>query len=173
MLAGLLMSLPEFFSDLFRMLLYFACIGALSFLCGEALPRRNFDYHDFPFYCFHWENNGKIYLKLKIDRWKDAMPDMSQYIQSTFRKKMPINRLSSELTHRLVIETCVAELVHWLLVLLGPVYLALMDGAWGWAGVILSIVGNLPFILIQRYNRPRLVRMYERQVQNELRRKQP
>lgn len=171
MLSGLLMSLPEIFGNLFRMALLFAFIGALSFLCGEALPRKSFDYHDFPFYSFRWENGGKCYLKIGIDRWKDKMPDMSQHIQRAFRKKMPINKLSSELTYRLVIETCVAELVHWVLILLGPVYLVLLPGGWGWNGVLLSIVGNLPFIMIQRYNRPRMIRMYERQLLHEQRRK--
>ena len=38
-----------------------------------------------------------------------------------------------------------------------------MPGAWGvlfYAAYFL--LGNLPFILIQRYNRPRLVRIYEK-----------
>ena len=166
MLSGILLSLPEFFGMFFRLMFLFAFIGALSFMCGEALPRKNFDYHDFPFCSFRWENNGKFYLKFGIDRWKDNMPDMSQYIQKAFRKKMPVNRLNSELTYRLIIETCVAELVHWLLVFLGPVYLVLMpDIWWGIAGVVLSIAGNLPFIIIQRYNRPRLIRVLERQKQ--------
>lgn len=171
MLAGLLLSLPEIFRNLLRMTIYFAFIGALSFLCGEALPRKNFDYHDFPFRCFRWEKDGKIYLKIHIDRWKDHMPDMSQHIQRTVRKKMPINQLSSELTLRLVLETCVAELVHWVLVLLGPVYLVLLPGIWGWIGVLLSVLGNLPFIMIQRYNRPRMIRVYEHQLRNEQRRR--
>lgn len=170
MLAGFLLSAPDIFVNLFRMAIDFLFIGALSFLCGEALPRKNFDYREFPFCCFAWEENGKWYLKFKIDRWKDKMPDMSQYIQKTVRKKMPFNRMGSELTYRLVIETCVAELVHWLLIIVSPIFLVLMDGLWGWAGIGLSILGNLPFIMIQRFNRPRMVRVYERQIKHEQRR---
>lgn len=171
MLAGLILKLPEFFGSLFFMMFCFAFIGAMSFLIGEALPRRNFDYHDFPFEPFSWEEGGRFYSRFRIDRWKDKLPDMSQYIQKAFRKKIPMHQMSSELTYRLVIETCVAEVVHWVLVCIGPVYLALFRGAWGAVGVFFSVFGNLPFIMVQRYNRPRLVRMLERQQMLEQRRR--
>jgi len=61
---------------------------------------------------------------------------------------------------RMIQETCVAEFVHLLLIFLGLGVLRLCPDAWG---VILYalyvLLGNLPFVLIQRYNRPRLVHM--------------
>lgn len=167
MLGGLMLKLPEFFGMLFRMMFCFAFIGAMSFLIGEALPRRNFNFQEFPFLPFAWEDGGRFYNRFRIDRWKDKLPDMSQYIQKAFRKKMPMHQMSSEHTYRLVIETCVAEVVHWVLVCIGPVYLALFRGAWGGVGLFFSVVGNLPFIMVQRYNRPRLVRMLDRQQKAE------
>ena len=57
-------------------------------------------------------------------------------------------------------ETCVAEAVHTASSLLGLLCLRLWPG---WGGVIVwavwFLLGNLPFILIQRYNRPRLLRL--------------
>ena len=60
----------------------------------------------------------------------------------------------------LVQETCRAELVHGASCLLGLAFLWLWPG-WGGA-IVLAVwvlLANLPFILIQRYNRPRLMRL--------------
>ena len=61
----------------------------------------------------------------------------------------------------LVQETCVAEAVHTASILLGLGALWLCPG---WGGVVLWLIwfllANLPFILIQRYNRPRLMRLH-------------
>ena len=61
----------------------------------------------------------------------------------------------------LVQETCVAEAVHTASILLGLGALWLWPG---WGGVVLWLIwfllANLPFILIQRYNRPRLMRLH-------------
>ena len=54
-------------------------------------------------------------------------------------------------------ETCTAELVHNLLNIAGLWLLNLWSGL---GGIIMYLVyfllGNLPFIIVQRYNRPRL-----------------
>ena len=60
----------------------------------------------------------------------------------------------------LVQETCRAELVHEASCLLGLAFLWLWPG-WGGA-IVLAVwvlLANLPFILIPRYNRPRLMRL--------------
>ena len=59
-------------------------------------------------------------------------------------------------------ETCVAELIHLLLCLAGLHCLRLWRGVGGVAVAALNICGNLPFIVIQRYNRPRLKRLLRR-----------
>ena len=38
----------------------------------------------------------------------------------------------------------------------------ILSGLWGWVAYALCILGNFPFMLIQRYNRPRLVRLYKK-----------
>ena len=44
-----------------------------------------------------------------------------------------------------------------------PIYLVLnWDLDWGIVVMVLEIVANIPFIMVQRYNRPRLVRVAER-----------
>ena len=60
-----------------------------------------------------------------------------------------------------------AELIHWLLWLISPVLLLVMKKPWSIVMTVLYGLSNLPFILIQRYNRPRLLRLYERMAQRE------
>ena len=56
-------------------------------------------------------------------------------------------------------ETCVAELVHGLLCLSGLACLKLWPGMGGAIITLLNLVVNLAYVAIQRYNRPRLLRL--------------
>lgn len=146
-----------------RCLAYIALLGVLSFVLGRVLPKTWFRHERAPFRAFSWEKDGRIYLKLGISHWQNRVPDMSRI----FPKLMPPKSLEKLPDQpgllRMIRETCVAEAVHVILCVLGLYCLRLWRGA---GGVIFYLVyvalGNLPFILIQRYNRPRLVRMYRR-----------
>ena len=163
MFSRLLLQIPAFFGLLLRFGVICLVMGLLLFAIGEKMPRKNFDYRAFPYAAYAWERGGDIYLKLGINRWKDKVPDMSRYIPHTFRKKIGVMR-SPEHVEGLIRETCVAELVHMVLIVLSPVFLVLMPRGWNWVCMLLyDLIGNLPFILIQRYNRPRLVILLERQ----------
>ena len=162
MFERFLMSLPVFFGQFFRFAFIVVVVGTSAFYLGQLLPRKNFDYRHAPFAPFGWEDGGRIYTKIRIQRWKDKVPDMSQYVKSAFRKRITVFR-SAEYLEELVLETCVAEFVHFVLILLSPVFLILMEGEARWICALLYAFGNLPFILIQRYNRPRLVMLMDRQ----------
>ena len=63
----------------------------------------------------------------------------------------------------LIAETCVAECVHWALIVLSLGLFLFWRGGWAFAfWLVYNILGNVPFIIIQRYNRPRLVMLEER-----------
>ena len=60
-------------------------------------------------------------------------------------------------------ETCVAECVHWALTLLSAGIFFLWRS--GWAALlwlVYNVLGNVSFIVIQRYNRPRLQKLAEK-----------
>ena len=77
-------------------------------------------------------------------------------------KKMP-PRPDAQTLLVMIRETCAAEATHALLLLAGLGVLAFWPGVWGIVlYLVYAIFGNLVFIIIQRYNRPRLVRLYER-----------
>ena len=140
-----------------------ALVGGLAFFAiGQSLPRRWFKQDSWLYKCRKWENGGKIYDKLGVRYWKDIVPDMSRIVPGVFKKKAGVSTDPNHI-RRLIQETCVAELIHWLLIiaLAIPVYAAVG----GWGGTVCTIlysVGNMVFIVIQRYNRPRLVEIHKR-----------
>lgn len=149
---------------LWRCLLYLAAISVLSNLAAGCIS-RHFRADAFPFKPYAFEKQGRFYDRLHIRKWKDRVPDMSKYLRSLPRKSLM--DASCGRIRLLVQETCVAEIVHVALMILAlPV---LLCKEW-WATLIVlvyDLVGNLPFIMIQRYNRPRLLRLAEKLEQRE------
>lgn len=142
-------------------ILYIAALGVLSHFVGQALPRDKFDAKCFPCRAAQWEKSGKVYEKLGIKRWKDYLPDMSKIMPDMVKKKM--SAAKEQGTAVLIAETCVAECVHWALIVLSLGIFLFWRGGWAvlfW--LVYNILGNVPFIIIQRYNRPRLVMLEER-----------
>ena len=147
---------------LIKSILFMALAGLASQLLGSLLPRRIFHGDRPPFAPFGWEKNGKVYERLHIRRWKDHVPDMSRIMKNMVKKKLPAGSSSAHM-NLLVQETCVAELIHALLIVAGLWLLHIWPGIGGWiVYLVYALVGNLPFIIIQRYNRPRLVRLVEK-----------
>ena len=89
------------------------------------------------------------------------MPDASKRHKDMYEKKVNI-RPDKENLRRLIQETCVAEIVHYQLILLCLPFLKIWPGLGGIICFCLAILGNLVFAIIQRYNRPRLIRALER-----------
>lgn len=143
-----------------KCLIYLALLGLASQLIGMSLPRRLFDRDGFLFRARGFEKGGRIYERLGIRRWKDKVPDMSRIVKSMEPKSIK-TAFSAEAADRMIRETCVAELTHLLLALLGFPCVLLWQG-WGWLAWGLYALGNMPFVMIQRYNRPRYVAVLKR-----------
>lgn len=141
---------------------YYAFIGLLFFIIGRILPKRWFDYNAFPYRAFAFEKGGRLYERIAIGKWQSKAPDMSRI----FPGLMPKKRMASTDPEALLLmirETCIAELIHVLLSVFGLMGMYILPGIWGvFFYAAYFLLGNLPFILIQRYNRPRLVRLYEK-----------
>lgn len=117
-----------------------------------------------PYRCRDWEKGGRVYNKLHIRRWKDRLPDMSRLMPDMVKKKLAAADPMS-----LVQETCVAECVHCWLVALSVGMLFLWKSVWSWVlWLVYNLLGNVSFILIQRYNRPRLLRLAEKENKKNL-----
>lgn len=156
--------LAHLFKPLFvflRMASIVSIIGIPTFYIGESLPRSMYDPDRFPFKCYAWEKGGQVYEKFGI-RWRKAHSiDMSRIMRRAFPKQNTMSRDPAHL-RRLVLEMCNAELVHWMLTLLSPIFACLIEG---WYGVVISVgylLSNLSHIMIQRYNRPRIMMILKR-----------
>jgi glycosyl-4,4'-diaponeurosporenoate acyltransferase len=106
-----------------------------------------------------WERNGLVYETVfAIKAWKSMLPDGAALFSQGFRKKS-LQDSQGDYLSRFVIETCRAEIVHW--IVLGCSLLFFMWNSWliGFFMVAYGILANLPCILAQRYNRLRLVRV--------------
>lgn len=145
-----------------RCVCFFVIIGILSFFAGRLMARHSFKYDAFPFRSLPFEKDGQLYKRLGIAAWQSHVPDMSRI----FKKLMPPKKMEGRPDRaRLLLmiqETCVAELIHVLLGFAGIAVLWIWPGAGGIIIWLVYCLGNLPYILIQRYNRPRLVRLLRR-----------
>ena len=142
-------------------LAYFMILGVLSHVLGEAVRRETIRFDRFPYAPYRWENGGQFYRKLRIETWKGMLPDKSRFVRTMVRKNLGDDR-SGGLIKRLIEETCVAEQVHWLLLFAGPLLQLFSNSAFVRVAGFLYSASNIPFILIQRYNRPRLVALYQK-----------
>ncbi len=147
---------------------YIAALGVASHFIGEAVPRQKIDPARFKPYS--WEDGGRVYRRIGVHKWKDLLPDKSVYVKSMV-KKHPDGKFTAQSLNMLIIESCIAEATHVALIMLSPVILLLTPGVAGaivWATDV--VLFNLPFIIIQRYDRPRyakLARRFEGRDSNE------
>ncbi len=132
----------------------------MTLLCN-LFDIYRFDPNSFFFKCHKWENDGKVYKTLfKIHRWKHLLPDGAKVEKNGFEKKY-LKNYENDYLKEFIHQTCRAELSHWLQILPFWVF-----GFWCpfymiWIMLFYALLVNLPCILAQRYNRPRLIRVSE------------
>ena len=158
------------YTEILNWFCYLAAISIGSFLLGRLLPYGWFCPDRFPYRTAKWERGGKCYQKIGLPRWQKKLPDMSKLLPRLMPSKA-MTDCSVQALDTMVTETCIAELVHGMLMLLafGALYFWRTPAA-----VVLTVLyalGNLPFVLIQRYNRPRLMRLKAATEKREARRK--
>ena len=107
-----------------------------------------------------WERSGRTYTQfLRIKSWKRLLPDGAALAKGGFRKRHLGSRDSAYIW-RFILETCRAELTHWVIFGFSIVFFIWND--W-WIGMIMiayAFVVNVPCIVTQRYNRIRLKRIW-------------
>ena len=99
---------------------------------------------------------GKLYRLLRVQKWKKHVPT---YDPSTFDA-------SKKTVKEIIGATCQAEVVHEVIMALSLLPIAFIPLLGGAAALIttsvLSMLIDFVFVILQRYNRPRLVRVMAR-----------
>ena len=148
-----------------RNIIYDAIYGLICSLVvlivGLVMPRRWFDPDNRLFAERKWENGGRVYNRIYISKWKSKLPDMSKHINTMITKRLKGKETPDDI-RALISETCVAEAAHIALMAMSLGMIAIWQDIGGVICCICYAVGNVPYIIIQRYNRPRLVKMMKR-----------
>ncbi len=111
-----------------------------------------------------FEAGGRWYeRRWHIRTWKDRLPEAGSVFGGGFSKRALRSSQSGHLS-RFVIETRRAELTHWVVLAVGPLFF--LWNPW-WLAVVMvvyAVVANVPCIAVQRYNRGRLERVLAHRV---------
>lgn len=155
--------------DLLMLLICFVTWPALQLLAAtisRKLPDRFFEYQSRFFRPQAWEDDGAVYDRLmKIRRWKHLLPDGGAIIPGGYAKKH-LTDYSRENLARFLNESCRAEFSHWAAILpfwifglIGPpIIIVLM--------LLYALAVNMPCIMAQRFNRPRIARVMMKNAPN-------
>ena len=109
--------------------------GLLSFPLGRFIKRRRPDWEKAPYAEWGWEDSGRAYEKVGIRRWKDFVPDVSKMFSAIVPRKAFSGRPDAAKLKDMLLETCVAELVHYILCVAGLPLLRLWPGFGGAARI--------------------------------------
>jgi glycosyl-4,4'-diaponeurosporenoate acyltransferase len=111
-----------------------------------------------------FEEEPSIYQTIfKIRYWKDKLPEGSKIVNAKTSKKQ-LDNSKQEYLNDFLIEINRGELAHWLQIIPAPLFF-LFNLEWvGWLMIVYALAFNLPFIMIQRFNRARLIRVLDLKV---------
>lgn len=129
---------------------------SISILC-LLIPQSFFSKENDRFKLFAWEQSGKIWQSLfRVKKWKNFLIDGAAFFRIGYGKKQLHGNKRQDLI-LFAAETRRAELTHWLSILPAPLFFF-----WNpfWAGCLMvayALLFNFPFIIVQRYNRGRIL----------------
>lgn len=127
-----------------------------------CLPKKVFN----PFLkCYNVaKGERKFYERIGIRKWKDRIPEAGQMF-ANFSKTEVADMTNNEYVQKFMSETIYAEIMHWLsaifsfLIIFIDLRLALTVGL---PLVIGNMILNILPVMVQRYNRPKLMVLYQR-----------
>jgi len=140
------------------------CVG----LSARMLPSRLLSSDKLFLRLLKFERSGQVYKKLKINSWKDHLPEAGGWFGG--KSKRHLYGWTEAKLKEFVVETRRAELVHWASLSIMAVFpiwnpFALTSIFFAW-----SLLANIPCIMVQRYNRARIYAIIDRRNQKARRR---
>jgi len=125
-----------------------------------ALPNRLLSVRSFFFRTHAFEKGGRIYDRIfRVSRWKHLLPDGGTVLNKNGFRKKHLDSFSEENLTRFLTESVRGELTHWLAILPFWVFGFFAPPEIIWYMLAYAIFANVPCIIAQRYNRPRVERL--------------
>ncbi|NLV48149.1 MAG: glycosyl-4,4'-diaponeurosporenoate acyltransferase [Clostridiaceae bacterium] len=122
-----------------------------------ALPNRFFNPEKFIFRAHCFEQEGRIYEHyFRVKHWKYLLPDGGAVWKKRGFRKRKIDDFSKEYLNQFLIESARGELSHWLAILPFWAFGFFTPPIVPWLMLIYALLINIPCIMAQRYNRPRV-----------------
>jgi glycosyl-4,4'-diaponeurosporenoate acyltransferase len=156
-----LIFLPDGWTVLICFLLWPIIQVAISWCCLK-IPDRCYRADGFWFRTHPWEKGGLVYQTLfRVRVWKERLPDGGKAFRNGFQKKRLLDTSPAHI-EKFLVESCRAELAHWLAILpfwifgfiAPPIIIPMM--------LAYALIINVPCIIAQRFNRPRFQRQLAR-----------
>ena len=120
----------------------------------QKLPESTFDASRSRYTARTWERGGRWYRdNLKIQLWKDRLP---QHIGKNGFSKKHFTDDSIDYLDQFILETCRGEWMHMKNCVCAVVVLIIDPLLIGLLMSLFILIANLPFAIVQRYNRFRL-----------------
>ncbi len=161
-----------FLSDSVTFLLCFLVWPVLQIsaaLICFILPDRFFSPNSFFFKSHRFEQNGKLYDKVfRVSRWKHLLPDGGAVLKKNGYKKKRLNNFSKNNLNRFLIESARGEMTHWLAIFSFWIFWFFTPPLVPWLMLVYALLANIPCIVVQRYNRPRIQHLLDRMKPKEL-----
>ena len=150
-----IISLPVFWTVIIDIGAWLFFHLSISAICLK-LPLSTFQYDTFWARIYSWEKSGDLWQRLfRVKTWKSKVIDGASLFKNGYEKKA-LHGISEKDLQTFSEETKRAELTHWLSILPAPLFF-LWNPLWaGWVMIVYAFVFNLPFIIVQRYNRGRI-----------------
>jgi glycosyl-4,4'-diaponeurosporenoate acyltransferase len=149
--------------DIFAWLFFHLTIAKASLNIKDSYLIKN----NFMFKIYKFEASGLVYEKLfLVNKWKDKLPDGSKILKEGFSKNK-VDAMSLDYFKKFLIEVNRAELSHWLQMLPAPMFFLFNLPIIGYLMIVYAVLFNLPFIIVQRYNRPKLIRIINKLAENK------
>jgi glycosyl-4,4'-diaponeurosporenoate acyltransferase len=120
------------------------------------IPTKHFNPNHWLYRGRKWERNGDIYQEVfKIKKWKKHLPDGARILGRLGFSKKQLRETSTGYFEAFLIETCRAELTHWIIILFAPFFFLWNRPGVGLFMIFYALLENIPCIMVQRYNRYR------------------
>ncbi len=147
--------LKNFFVNI---VVFFFMSIVITYIC-EKIPKEMYSYKNWLLRERKWEKRGVIYQRLlKVKSWKKYLIELNDFIKSVFPKKH-IPEYSKEYLSRYLMECCKSELTHWMIIFSTFLFWVFNDFNTFFTMLLVAVALNLPYIIIQRYNRPRILQI--------------